>query len=866
MANQKKTVSETRGCDGCPLQKLFPKNTFVAPLIRVGTKRLVMAEAPGEQESFEGEPLVGGSGSLFRGGRTRDPRTNEERRYGGIISQAGLRDEQLSYINTIQCRPPDNVYPLDSKARSYISHSDAVSAVAHCHSAHVAPVLRNYPWTRIDLLGDKALRSLFPDKVQGITAWRGSPLQYSIPSVDGSPSGRVVTAIPTIHPAALMRQQDLFPAVVNDLKKSTNIPPENYILHPTLEQVQAFTSTEFAFDIETNWPTSREITMVGLSDQPFHAIVVPFRGPYKRELERIFSNATLVIGHNSIQFDIPYLQEYGIKFNQETLNTNNWDTMLMQHLVHPVTGQHDLTYLASIFTSKPTWEFDKRSTGMELYNARDVDVTMQAYRQLRQLLKVEKLEHLYQHVQVPLARICKAMQERGIAIRPSEIEGVRKELETEMAALELKLPEKLRTQQVAIKKRVPAPPGTMGPEKLGKSGKPLKRKPIKFLYVDEFKEIVPWHSKDVIGAYLYEESGIPEERDIKTNRRTTGKMAAAKILRRLQSGAYKIPNAEEVHATLQAIQKLKQLNSLSSTFCTEDMLGVSSVHPHFNVHGTGSGRLSSSDPNLQNIPAAARYIYVPHHAGWKIIDVDYSGIENRLTALFANDTERLMRFDTIPDFSEHKWAVQAFFDIPYDQVVKDNDKDAPYGKAKRIVHGVNYGMGPRKISMLYDMPESEVRGLLLKWKEAIPKTMEWQARIGSQTTKDGFLTTIFGRKRWFWGTSMYTEGLSFLPQSSAADVIFRAMIGLMYERIGWTRELANQVVDLAIPLPHPANLLLQVHDSLVFECPAEMVDSCVRVIKDVMEQPFRELGGYRFPIGIAVGDSWGRVKSYKIGE
>lgn len=106
-----------------------------------------------------------------------------------------------------------------------------------------------------------------------------------------------------------MKDQSMLPVAINDLMKSTIRPPEHYILRPTLEQVQAFVATEFAFDIETTgWQTSKQIiTMVGLSDKPFHALVVPFRGAYITELKRIFTNAKVLIGQNCVQFDCPIL-------------------------------------------------------------------------------------------------------------------------------------------------------------------------------------------------------------------------------------------------------------------------------------------------------------------------------------------------------------------------------------------------------------------------------------------------------------------------------------------------------------------------------------------------------------------------------
>jgi DNA polymerase I-like protein with 3'-5' exonuclease and polymerase domains len=112
--------------------------------------------------------------------------------------------------------------------------------------------------------------------------------------------------------------------------------------------------------------------------------------------------------------------------------------------------------------------------------------------------------------------------------------------------------------------------------------------------------------------------------------------------------------------------------------------------------------------------------------------------------------------------------------------------------------------------------------------------------------------------------SYYTQALSFLPQSTAADVIYRAMIGLLYERIGMTKEQAEKVVKLAIALPHPARILLQVHDALVIEYPKAMRDEVLGAVKRVMEQPFAELNGYSIPVGIGIGPSWGEVESYKL--
>jgi uracil-DNA glycosylase family 4 len=226
---------------------------------------------------------VGGSGKLL----------------DAMLGKAGIKRSELTVINCIQCQPRENVFPTDDPT---LPASDAYAAVQHCFKAHVLPVLQERPWKRIDLLGDKALR-LIAEKEGGINRWRGSPL--AVPAL----GGKKPLALPTLHPAYLMRDQALIPVVVNDLKKSLEVPAENYNLFPTLEEVKAFTATEFCFDIETSYTNHDDIKVVGLSCKPTEVIVVPFRGAYIDELRRIFKNAKVLIGQNIIQFDIPILKK-----------------------------------------------------------------------------------------------------------------------------------------------------------------------------------------------------------------------------------------------------------------------------------------------------------------------------------------------------------------------------------------------------------------------------------------------------------------------------------------------------------------------------------------------------------------------------
>jgi uracil-DNA glycosylase family 4 len=809
------------------MQRLFPKNNFVPHKEGRGL-RLVIAEAPGQEEAACGEPLVGSAGGWFN----------------AMLPKANLNRDDLTIINCINCQPPDNIFPTDGQ---YLSKAEAYQAVEHCKNAHVLPVLKSRVWRRVDLLGAKPLY-FYGGKSDGIGKWRGSPIP--LPDLDSQKP----LAIATLHPAYIARDQNMLPVVINDLRKDLSVPPEYYNLYPTVEDVQNFKAKVFAFDIETpQYKTlgkAAPISIVGLCAENYKSLIVPFQGQYVDELKRIFREAEAVVGHNCIQFDIPRLERDDVRLSNSCVV---WDTMLLHHLRFPnlggedkTGGGHDLGFVGSQFTNKPAWKDDKLS--YELYCARDTDVTWQIYQDLVPLLKQHNLLDLYHNVQVPLAKICHLMSETGITVDASQIGKVREQVERQMADLELALPEHIRSVSVPKRKRQPAPRGYKSP---------VSGKPVKFIYTEVTEWKRPWRSGMVVAKW-WDEIGLPVQFDPKTENPTTGKMAVAKLVGYCLKKAK--PAMPEVARSLQALGKLRKLNSLLTTFCKVDMQTSGKIHCNFKPHGTASGRLSSSDPNLQNIPEDARYIYVPSQEGWSIIDVDYSQIESRLTAWFAKDQHKLKML-AVPGWSEHKHNAATFFDIPYEEVVKDNDKDAPYGKAKRITHGVNYGMGAKKICMLYDLDFKEVKRLVEIWRRENYCVYQWQNQTSDLGKRQGYLTTPFGRKRWFYTSSAYTESLSFLPQSTAADIIFRSMLGLMWQRIGMTAAPSN--VKIVEPLPEPARLLLQVHDSLVFECPNDKVAEVVAVIKRVMEQPWPELGGFHIPIGVKVGPSWGLAEDYK---
>ena len=819
-------VKDCPSCQGCPMLKV--DTTYVKDGIKIhhlgaeqelvppklgSSTRLIVSDAPRETDAQLHEPLVSSSGRIF----------------DSLCRKAGIARDGLNIINTINCRPPNDSFPTDGDSRSYISIADAESAVRHCYKEHVEPLLRSRQWTRIDALGSPALKVL-TGKREGVFKWRGSPL----PLINGTET----LVIPTLEPLYVMKDQSYMPFVVSDLTKGTTPPPEYYNTTPSIDECELFRPERVCFDIETNRFTN-QITMVGFAADPFHVLVLPFRGPYIAQIKRILAGAKEVIGQNLLQFDIPFLEKNDVKFKE---GVQVWDIMLMFHLLHPDAPGKDLETISSIYTQKPAWKQDQKED-TPTYCARDVDVTLQAFLQLLPLLRMQKLLDLYKYTQVPLAKICHMMTETGIRCDAGRVKFVREKLDAEVNGLEAILPEQLRPYDKAIRVRKPAPPGT-----IGKSGKP-----VKYIHIPGTERITPWASPHHVEKFLYETLQLPVQRHPKTKKITTDKGALDRLYRRT-----KLPEVK-------AIQRLRQVDELRTTFLKEGTVGVGRVHSNFLVHGTNSGRLSSSGPNLQNLNGTAKYLYVPSHEGWCFVEGDFSSLENRLTAWYANDRERLAKL-SIPGYNEHKESTSVIFGIPVAEINKEMPE---YRLGKAANHAANYGLGARKFAMTYDITEKEARDILIAWKLSHPLTVQWQEMTAREAEQNGYLTTVFGRKRWFWTTSLYTESLSFKPQSTGADVSYRAMVSLMYDRIGLAPELALKVSEILCPLPKPARLIAQVHDSLLVECPQNKVHEVVKAMNTAMSQPWKELGGYAIPAEFKVGqpnDSWAEITPIKLEE
>jgi uracil-DNA glycosylase family 4 len=149
---------------GIKIHHIHAETNFVPPIMGPSL-RIVIAEAAGETEEQKMAPLVGAAGKFF----------------DSLLRKAGIQRDQLTLINCMNCRPPNNKFPTDGDARFYISEADAELAVKQCIRNHVLAVLESRPWTRVDLLGAKALKWFLG--LSSIEKWRGSPLDIDTEEV-----------------------------------------------------------------------------------------------------------------------------------------------------------------------------------------------------------------------------------------------------------------------------------------------------------------------------------------------------------------------------------------------------------------------------------------------------------------------------------------------------------------------------------------------------------------------------------------------------------------------------------------------------------------------------------------------------------
>lgn len=503
--------------------------------------------------------------------------------------------------------------------------------------------------------------------------------------------------------------------------------------------------------------------------------------------------------HNAV-YDLVVMQRYGIDVTPVT-----FDTMIAEWLRDPVSKFLGLKAFARQYLEVNMTSIDdligkgKKQQTMDRvaieqvgpYAAADAGVTFRAVEHLRPQLEQAGLVDLYETLEMPLVPVIAAMQQAGIAL--------------DVAYL-AQMSERLASSLQALEDEIHALGGGYG----------------------RFNINSPKQLNDVLFGKL----GLPTAGIRKT---AHGYSTDAATLERL-AGDTGAP-------IVLKILEYRELAKLKGTYvdALPELVNphTGRVHTSYNQTGTSTGRLSSSNPNLQNIPIRTqigrevrRAFVAP--AGRLLLAVDYSQIELRVLAHISQDATLLEAFAQGQDI--HAATAATVYGIPLDQVTYEQRSFA-----KRVNFGLIYGMGAFRLSRDTDLTLAEAEAFVSTYFERLPGVEKYIEESKRRATSDGYLTTLFGRKRFFpalvsgQGDRQSQQGelraaVNMPIQGTAADIMKRAMINLH-------DEIQRRGLD--------ALLTLQVHDELVLEVPEaqlEMVrDLVVLVMEDayVMDAPLK---------------------------
>ena len=349
------------------------------------------------------------------------------------------------------------------------------------------------------------------------------------------------------------------------------------------------------------------------------------------------------------------------------------------------------------------------------------------------------------------------------------------------------------------------------------------------------------NSPKQLAVILFEEQGLPVLKKTKT-----GPSTDADVLEQLADMGHELPKL---------ILGYRELQKLKSTYVdvlpTKVNRTTGRIHTSFNQVGAQTGRLSSNDPNLQNIPIRTprgeliRRGFIPQ-AGWKFVVADYSQIELRLMAHLSEDPAFVEAFRSGGDI--HRQTAAIIFGVPLAEVTSEMR-----ARAKTINFGTIYGQGPFALSKMLGITQEEAKNFIGDYFSRFSGVRAFLDKQVELAREQGYVETLFGRRRYIpeirdknFNLRAFAERTAQNTplQGSAADLIKRAM------------------VDIHAALPAAglkSRLLLQVHDELVVEAPAEEAEATAALVKEHMEGA--AVLKVPLQVGIGIGENWVDAKS-----
>jgi DNA polymerase-1 len=571
----------------------------------------------------------------------------------------------------------------------------------------------------------------------------------------------------------------------------------------------------FSFDFETTSRDPMLADLVGLSFSlaPHRAYYVPMGHRYPgvpRQLDRDF-----VLGRLKPLFEDEKLKKLGqnIKYEYVLLKRNGielrgieCDTMVASYLVNPTKHNHNLEEIAREYldhrmisykdvvgSGKKEVTFDQVDLqSAKNYSCEDSDVTFLVSHILLSKLEEGGLKDLFNGVEIPLIKVLAHMEMAGVKIDRSLLEEMSKEFENRLASIADRI----------------------------------------YLLAGERFNI---NSSQQLAKILFEKLKLP-----RVKRTKTGTSTDTEVLTKL-AHQHDLPGE---------ILAYRSLSKLKSTYI--DALPklinprTGRVHTSYNQTVTATGRLSSSDPNLQNIPIRSeegkriREAFIPEE-GWLMLSADYSQIELRILAHLARDKALCEAFQRDEDI--HARTASNIFGVSLEGVTPEMRR-----QAKVINFGIIYGMSAFGLGKELDVEPKIASAYIEGYFEKYKGVKEYIDSSLRESREKGYVTTLFGRRRYLPEINSSNQiarnaaertAINTPIQGTAADLIKVAMI-----------HIHGQLKDLKLS----TKMVIQVHDELVFECPEGELEQVTRIVREGMEGAME----YSVPlkVSIARGRNW----------
>ncbi|HVP35618.1 MAG TPA: DNA polymerase I [Terriglobales bacterium] len=570
---------------------------------------------------------------------------------------------------------------------------------------------------------------------------------------------------------------------------------------------------EFAVDTETSSvnPIDAQLVGVSISLEKEEASYIPLRHTEGKNLEIkllleefkpvLEDESVKKIGQN-LKFDLEILKNEGIE-----LKGIGFDTMVASYLLNPSGRQHSLSNLALEqldYSMTPISDLigsGKKQIGFaqvtikaaSLYSCEDADFTLRLKEILEPKLKAYSLEKLFYEVELPLIQVLAEMEMTGVSINVNYLKELSSQMEIELTKL---------------------------------------AKQIYKLAGKEFNI----NSPQQLSKVLFEDLRL-----------TPLRKTAKKTLSSTDFGV--LEQLARVHPLPQKLLEYRQLFKLKSTYIDALPALVNKktgrVHTSFNQTVTATGRLSSSEPNLQNIPikteigSRIRKAFIPKDENYLLLSADYSQIELRILAHFSEDETLMESFFKGEDI--HTRTASEVFGVPIGQVTPEQRR-----VAKTANFAIIYGVSAFGLSQQTEMTPKEASMFIDIYFKRYPKVQEHLENLIEKTRQDGYITTLLGRRRYIPEIES--------PNRQKREFAERVAINTPHQ--GSAADLIKVVmIEIAKILRHKeSKMILQVHDELVFEVHKSELDEIREIVKDKMENTVK----LKVPIkvDIKIGKNW----------